>query len=130
MQISFNVFFLPFPPSLSLFLPVYLVWCFVLLVAGFLFLLLLFFFGKLRFHLNAARQKVCQLFPSPRKKLADAFYDTFIRFRLSVDVAGFVSSSVALLRLLLMLMMVLLLVLGSRFSVLGSGFWFGFLSVA
>lgn len=54
---------------------------------------LLLFFGKLRFHLNAARQKSLSAFLP--KKLADAFYDTFIRFRLSVDVAGFVSSASA-----------------------------------
>lgn len=87
--------------------------------------LLLLFFGKLRFHLNAARQKSLSAFLP--KKLADAFYDTFIRFRLSVDVAGFVSSLLLLLMLLMgsVLFWVLLAGSGSR-----SGSGFGFLSVA
>lgn len=56
-----------------------------------------------------------------KEKLADVFYDTFIRFRLSVDVAGFVSSSVAVDDGS---------AAGFGISVLGSGFCFGFLSVA
>lgn len=87
--------------------------------------LLLLFFGKLRFHLNAARQKSLSAFLP--KKLADAFYDTFIRFRLSVILL--------MLLVLFLLLLLLMLLMGSvLFWVLlaasGFGSGFGFLSVA
>lgn len=106
MQISFNVFF---PCLLSA--AIILSSCILSGVSFYLSLVsLLLFFGKLRFHLNAARQKSLSAFLP--KKLADAFYDTFIRFRLSVDVAGFVSSASAVD------------VVDGFCSVLGSACWF------
>lgn len=113
MQISFNVFLpLPLcpPPSSP---AIILSSCILSGVSFYMSLVfLLLFFGKLRFHLNAARQKSLSAFLP--KKLADAFYDTFIRFRLSVDVAGFVSSTSA----------AAVDVVDGFCSVLGSACWF------
>lgn len=96
MQISFNVFLLL---CLLLFRSlssaslhaVSLVWCFVLLVAGFSSFLRKIAFS---FKCRTAKSLSAFFFRLP-KKLADVFYDTFIRFRLAVDVAGFVSSAAA-----------------------------------
>lgn len=128
MQISFNVFFLPFSPlSLSLFLPVYLVWCFVLLVAGFLFLLLLLLFWKIAFSFKCRTAKSLSAFPFAPKKTCWCLLWYFYKvpsfcwccwfcfvFSCSASAAVDVDDGSAA---------------GFGISVLGSGFWFGFLSV-